>query len=70
MGFYVSIYITDNRGYTVLRTLTGYCAASLPPSPGEQCQNGGATYNGTCICPIQFSGDRCEVVSGPLIPPD
>ncbi|KAH7670036.1 Protein T25C12.3, partial [Aphelenchoides avenae] len=65
LTYYVNVYVTDQTGYTVMRTTTGYCADQPPKiTPPSGCLNGGADpyRNGTCVCTPDYSGKQCEVI--------
>uniref|UniRef100_A0A915D9D6 Uncharacterized protein n=1 Tax=Ditylenchus dipsaci TaxID=166011 RepID=A0A915D9D6_9BILA len=63
--FYVNVYITDQSGYTIMRTANGICSSDVPAQqPSTGCINGGVDVddNGKCFCPVGWTGTRCETI--------
>ena len=62
LNLYFTIFVRDASGNTIQRAGVFYCAAThpvTPPEPGT-CANGGIAYNGTCICPPEWTGTQCQ----------
>ncbi|KAI1730866.1 lectin c-type domain-containing protein [Ditylenchus destructor] len=64
MLFYVNVYVTDQSGYTIMRTANGYCSSRpVTNQPATGCLNGGVTTDdGKCFCPQGWTDSRCETI--------
>uniref|UniRef100_A0A0N5A151 EGF-like domain-containing protein n=1 Tax=Parastrongyloides trichosuri TaxID=131310 RepID=A0A0N5A151_PARTI len=58
---YFTVYFRDDNDFMAQRAGAMYCAEFRPTQvPPGTCQNGGFSYNNTCICPTQYTGPVCE----------
>uniref|UniRef100_A0A0N5A152 EGF-like domain-containing protein n=1 Tax=Parastrongyloides trichosuri TaxID=131310 RepID=A0A0N5A152_PARTI len=58
---YFTVFFRDDNDFMVQRAGAMYCAEFRPTQvPPGTCQNGGFSYNFTCICPSQYTGSVCE----------